>query len=135
MKKIITSGLIAGVVLLILSVLALYATIWFFPGLATQYYDPAFDNEGNRYLLYYAHPFVIALALAWFWDRFKDALKGGYLGKGIEFGVIYALVAIFPVMWLTYSALTVSLPMVATWLIFALLQGVVAGLVFEKTNP
>ena len=135
MKKIITSGLIAGVVLLVLSVLALYATIWFFPKLATQYYDPTFDNQGNRYLLYYAHPFVIALALAWFWDRFKGALKGGFLTKGIEFGVIYALVSIFPVMWLTYSALTVSLAMVATWLVFALLQGIVAGLVFEKANP
>jgi hypothetical protein len=135
MKRIISSGLIAGVVLLILSVLALYATIWFFPTLASQYYDPAFDNQSGRYLIYYAHPFVIALALAWFWDRFKGALKGSYLTKGIEFGLIYALVAIFPVMWLTYSALAVSLAMVGTWLVFGLLQGVIAGLLFEKFNP
>lgn len=135
MKRIISSGLIAGVVLLILSVLALYATIWFFPTLASQYYDPAFDNQSGRYLIYYAHPFVIALALAWFWDRFKGALKGSYLGKGIEFGLIYALVAIFPVLWLTYSALAVSLAMVGTWLVFGLLQGVIAGLLFEKFNP
>jgi len=135
MKKIIASGLIVGIVLLALSILALYATIWFFPKLATQYYDPAFDNQENRYLLYYAHPFVIGLALAWFWDRFKGALKGSFLTKGIEFGVIYALVAIFPVMWLTYSALSVSLAMVGTWVAFGLLQGVVAGLVFEKANP
>ena len=135
MKRIISSGLIAGVVLLILSVLALYATIWFFPTLASQYYDPAFDNQSGRYLIYYAHPFVIALALAWFWDRFKGALKGSYLTKGIEFGLIYALVAIFPVLWLTYSALAVSLAMVGTWLVFGLLQGVVAGLLFEKFNP
>ena len=135
MKRIISSGLIAGVVLLILSVLALYATIWFFPTLASQYYDPAFDNQSGRYLIYYAHPFVIALALAWFWDRFKGALKGSYLTRGIEFGLIYALVAIFPVMWLTYSALAVSLAMVGTWLMFGLLQGVVAGLLFEKFNP
>ena len=135
MKRIISSGLIAGVVLLILSVLALYATIWFFPTLASQYYDPAFDNQSGRYLIYYAHPFVIALALAWFWDRFKGALKGSYLTRGIEFGLIYALVAIFPVLWLTYSALAVSLAMVGTWLVFGLLQGVVAGLLFEKFNP
>ena len=135
MKKIITSGLIAGAVLLVLSILALYATIWFFPKLATQYYNPAFDNQGDRYLLYYAHPFVIGLALAWFWDRFKSSLKGSFLTKGIEFGLIYALVAIFPVMWLTYSALSVSIAMVGTWLVFGLLQGMVAGLVFEKANP
>lgn len=135
MKRIISSGLIAGVVLLILSVLALYATIWFFPTLASQYYDPAFDNQSGRYLIYYAHPFVIAMALAWFWDRFKGALKGSYLTRGIEFGLIYALIAIFPVLWLTYSALAVSLAMVGTWLVFGLLQGVVAGLLFEKFNP
>lgn len=135
MKKIITSGLLAGVVLLILSVLGLYATIWFFPTVAAQYYDPAFDNQSGRYMIYYAHPFVIGLALAWFWDRFKSALKGSFLTKGIEFGLIYALVAIFPAMWLTYSALSVSLTMVATWLAFGLLQGLIAGLVFEKTNP
>ena len=135
MKKIITSGLIAGIVLLILSVLALYATIWFFPNLAAQYYDPAFDNQSGRYMIYYAHPFVIALALAWFWDRFKITLKGSFVTKGIEFGLIYALVAILPVMWLTYSALSVSIEMDAAWLVFGLLQGVVAGLVFEKTNP
>ncbi|HVS94857.1 MAG TPA: hypothetical protein VHE54_00175 [Puia sp.] len=135
MKKIITSGLLAGVVLLILSVLGLYATIWFFPTVAAQYYSPSFDNQSGRYLLYYAHPFVIGLALAWFWDRFKSALTGSFLTRGIEFGLIYALVAIFPSMWLTYSALSVSLAMVGTWLVFGLLQGLVAGLVFEKANP
>jgi hypothetical protein len=135
MKHILTSGLIAGVALLILSVLGLYATIWFFPTLAAQYYDPAFDSQSGRYMIYFAHPFVIALALAWFWDRFKGVLKGSYLTKGIEFGVVYALIAIFPVLWLTYSALNVSLPMVGTWLVFGLLQGVVAGLLFEKLNP
>jgi hypothetical protein len=135
MKKIVTSGLIAGVVLLVLSILGLYATIWFFPTLAAQYYDPAFDSQSGRYMIYYAHPFVIGLALAWFWDRFKVVLKGSFLTRGIEFGLAYALVAIFPVMWLTYSALSVSLAMVGTWLAFGLLQGVVAGLVFGKTNP
>ena len=135
MKKIISSGLVAGTVLLILSILALYATIWFFPTLAAQYYDPAFDSQSGKYMIYYAHPFLIALALAWFWDRFKGTLKGSYLAKGIEFGVVYALIAIFPVLWLTYSALSVSLVMVGTWLAFGLLQGVVAGLVFQLLNP
>lgn len=135
MKKIITSGLIAGVVLLILSVLGLYATIWFFPTVAAQYYGPSFDNQSGRYMIYYAHPFVIGLALAWFWDRFKSLLKGSFLTKGLEFGLIYALIAIFPALWITYSALSVSLSMVATWLVFGLLQGMIAGLVFEKANP
>jgi hypothetical protein len=135
MKKIILSGLLAGVVLLILSIVSLYVTIWAFPTLAAQYYDPAFDTQAGRYMIYYAHPFVIALALSWFWNRFKGVLTGGFLTRGIEFGLVYALIAIFPVMWLIYSAMSVSLAMVATWWVFGLLQGMVAGLVFEKLNP
>jgi hypothetical protein len=135
MKKIIVVGLLAGVVLLILSILGLYVTIWFFPGLAAQYYDPAFDSGPDKYLLYYVHPFVIAMALSWFWNRFKTLLTGSFVTRGIEFGVIYALIAILPALWLTYSAISVSLAIVATWLLFGLLQGLIAGLVFEKLNP
>ncbi len=135
MKRTIFSGLVAGAVLLILSIVSLYATIWFFPGVAAQYYDPAFDTQAGRYMIYYAHPFVIALALSWFWDRFKGVLTGSFLTKGIEFGFVYALIAIFPVMWLIYSAMNVSLALVTTWWVFGLLQGLFAGLVFEKLNP
>jgi hypothetical protein len=135
MKKIIVVGLLAGVVLLILSILGLYITIWFFPGLAAQYYDPAFDSGPGKYLLYYVHPFVIALALSWFWSRFKTLLTGSFLTRGIEFGLIYTLIAILPALWLTYSAMSVSLAIVSTWLLFGLFQGLIAGLVFEKLNP
>jgi len=135
MKKIIIAGLVAGVVLLILSALGLYITIWLFPKIASQYFDPAFDVQSSRVMIYYLHPFVIALALSWFWSRFKGVLKGSFLTRGIEFGLIYMMVAIFPMMWLIYSAMSISLEMVATWFVLGLLQGVIAGLIFEKMNP
>ena len=135
MKKIIVSGLIAGVVLLIFSVAGLYLTIWFFPNLALQYYDPAFNNEGHRYLIYFIHPFIISQGLSWFWDRFKEKLTGSYIALGIEFGLVYVIIAIIPMMCLIYSALSISTTMVATWLVFGLLQGTISGLLFEKINP
>ena len=135
MKKLILSWLIASMVILLLSVSGLYLTIWLFPGLAAQYFDPAFDTQSSRIMLYFIHPFVVSLALAWFWTRCKSILRGSFLTRGIEFGLIYTLVAIFPVMWLIYSAIHVSLPMVATWFLSGLLQGVVCGLLFEKINP
>src|ERR1700685_3453027 len=116
MKKIIISGLLAGIVLLILSVLGLYATIWLFPGLAKQYFDPAFDTQSSRVMIYFLHPFVISMALSWFWSRSKAVLTGSFLPRGIEFGMIYTLVAIFPMIWLIYSAMSVSLFMAGTWL-------------------
>jgi len=135
MKKIVKSGLVAGIVLLVLSVTALYLTLWLLPGLAVEYFNPAFESQESRIMIYYIHPFIISLALSWFWQRFKGVLTGSFISRGIEFGLIYTLVATFPMTWLIYSALSVSLEMVATWLVLALFQGIAAGLVFEKTNP
>ena len=127
MKKIIVSGLVAGVVLLILSVLGLYVTIWFFPGLAGQYFDPAFDMQSSRVMIYCIHPFIISLHFPGSGAALKECLTGSFLTRGIEFGLIYALVATFPMMWLIYSAMNVSLEMVATWFVLGLLQGIIAG--------
>lgn len=135
MKKIIIPGLVAGVVILILSVLGLYLTIWLLPGVAMQYFDPAFNDQASRAMFYYIHPFIIAMALSWFWNRVKGILTGSFLSRGIEFGIIYVLVATLPTMWLLYSTITVSLEMTLTWFVFGLLQGIIAGLVFERMNP
>jgi len=135
MRKIIISGSIAGIGLLFLSVLGLYLTVWLFPSVAIQYFDPAFNTQSSRVMIYYLHPFVISLALSWFWSRFKEMLTGSFLTRGLEFGLIYSLIATFPMLWLIYSAMNVSLEMIATWFVLGLLQGVIAGLIFEKTNP
>jgi len=135
MGKIFKAGVVAGIVLLILSILGLYFTIWFFPGLAIQYFDPAFAADSSRISLYYIHPFIISMALSWFWSRFKGGLTGMFFTRGIEFGIIYAMIATFPIMWLIYSSMNVSFALVTTWFLLALVQGIIAGLVFEKINP
>jgi len=135
MKIIIKSGLVAGVALFLLSILGLYLTLWFFPGIAVQYFDPAFDTPSGRFIFYYLHPFVISMALSWFWSRFKGSLTGSFIARGIEFGLMYVLIATLPMMLLIYSAMNVSFVMVLTWFVLALVQGIAAGLVFEKMNP
>ncbi len=133
-KRIIYPGLVAGLALLLLSVAGLYSTIWLLPSLAVQYFDPAFDSQSHRVIVYFAHPFVASLALAWFWDRSKGLFKGSFVSKGIEFGFLYWLVAVLPMMWLIYSAIDVSLLLVGSWLVFDLIQRIVAGLLFQKMN-
>ncbi len=121
--------------MLILSVSGLYITVWLFPGIAAQYFDPAFDMQSSRVMIYYLHPFIIAMALSFFWGRFKVALSGSFVTRGIEFGLIYALIAVFPMMWMIYGAMSVSIEILATWFILAILQGLTAGLIYEKLNP
>jgi hypothetical protein len=135
MKKIFVAGLVAGVALLILSILGLYLTSWLFPGIAIEYFNPAFDTQSSKTIIYYLHPFVLGIALSWFWSRFKGMLTHSFITRSIEFGLIYVLIATVPMLWLVYSAISVSLAMVSTWLILALAQGTIAGFTFEKMNP
>ncbi|MCB9294022.1 MAG: hypothetical protein H6559_13015 [Lewinellaceae bacterium] len=135
MKPVLLSGLGAGIVLLGLSYFILYVTINFFPGLVEEYYNPIFWPGNDRALLFFVHPFVLSFALAWFWSRFKAQLPGYWLLRGLKFGLAYALLATLPSMWITFSAITVSLGMVFTWFAYGLLQAVVCGWVFARMNP
>jgi hypothetical protein len=135
MKKIFVSGIIAGFVLLIFCIIGLYAAEWLLPELTRNYYTPVMNASAGRIIIYSVHPIITGLALSWFWSRFKESLTGSFLSRGIEFGLIYAVIGILPMLWLVYSPLNASLSMVAGWFLFWVFQGLIAGLVFEKTNP
>ncbi len=135
MKKILIKGFTAGAILLVFSYLALYFMVKFFPNLAEQYYNPVFDLEGDKTYLYFLHPFILSFALAWFWSRFKSLFTGSFLWRGIELGVVYALVATLPSMWITFSSLSVSIGMVFTWFLYGMFQAIVVGIVYAKISP
>jgi hypothetical protein len=123
MKKILISGLIAGLMLFVISYGGLFLGIRFFPGLFVAYDNPLFNSEGSRDVLFYMHAFIISFALSWFWDRFK------------EFGFVYAVIALLPVMWISFSSLDITFVMVSSWFLYGLAQAIIAGLVFAKINP
>ena len=135
MKKILTSGLIAGTILFIVSYGGLYIGVQLFPALFMEYINPLFNSDGSRDILFYMHAFIISFALAWFWDRFKGLFNGPFILRGLEFGLVYALVALLPVMWITFSALDITVIMVSSWFFYGLFQSLIAGLVFAKINP
>ncbi|WP_207424902.1 hypothetical protein [Desertivirga brevis] len=135
MKKILYSGIIAGVSLFIISYGGLYLAIRFFPEFFLLYNNPLFNSDGSRDVLFYLHAFIISFALSWFWERFKSLFSGHFLLRGLEFGLIYALVALLPVMWITFSSLDITITMVASWFLYGFVQAVVAGVIFAKINP
>ncbi|MEI6409587.1 MAG: hypothetical protein WCR52_09405 [Bacteroidota bacterium] len=135
MKKLLIKGFAAGAALLILSYIALYLVVSFFPSMAEQYYDPIFSFEGEKGILYFIHPFVLSFALAWFWRRFKSLFHGPFWWRGIEMGLVYGLIATLPAMWITFSAMSVSLGLVFSWLIYGVLQAMVVGVIFAKISP
>ena len=135
MKQVLKSGFIAGIILFVISYGGLFLAIRFFPQFFVMYNNPLFESEGSRDVLFYLHPFIISFALSWFWERFKGLFHGTYLLRGLEFGSVYALVALLPVMWLTFSSLDITLIMVLSWFVYGFVQAIIAGIVFAKINP
>lgn len=135
MKKVLVTGLIAGIILFVVSYGGLFLTIRFFPELFILYNNPLFNSDGSRDVLFYLHAFIISFALSWFWERFKGLFSGPFLLRGLEFGLVYALVALLPVMWITFSSMDITLFMVVSWFLYGLFQAVLAGILFARINP
>jgi hypothetical protein len=136
MKKAASAVLVSSIILLLVSFGLLYAMIAIFPKIAEEYFSPVFrwSNAGTDWM-FYAHPFVVSIALKWFWERYKEILPGGLFQKAIELAFVYGIVAMLPVLWLTFSAIDVSATMVLTWLAYGIFEAFIAGLVFGTLNP
>lgn len=134
MKKILMSGLVASIALLAFAYVCLMLMPVLLPKVAEEYFHPAFSRDESRIVIYFVHPVVLAFALAWFWNRFKDLFTGSLIFRGIEFGFVYGIISTLPIMILTYSAMDVSLTVVSTWLLYGFFQGVIAGLIFARMH-
>jgi hypothetical protein len=136
MKKAVSATIVSGVVLLLVSIALVYFIVYVFPDLAEEYFSPVFrwSSAGTDWM-FYAHPFVLSIALKWFWERYKEVLPGNMFMKALEMAFVYGVVAMLPVLWLTFSAIDISWTMVLTWLAYGIFQAFVAGLVFATLNP
>lgn len=135
MRKVLINGIITGVILLVVSIALLFITVRIMPALAWEYFGPSFNTEGDRDFLFYIHPFLIGIALAWLWNRVKSVFTGNWILKGMEMGLMYALVATLPAMWITFSAINISVEMVLTWFLYGLFQAIISGLILARLNP
>jgi hypothetical protein len=136
-KKMMLSGLVAGIILSILSYGGLFiaVSIKFFNPFFVEYLSGVFVSDRSRDFFFYTHAMVISFALAFFWDRFKSVFKGHSIIRGLEFGFVYSLTGLLPILWMTYSQIDVSIIMVLSWFGFGFFQSSVAGIVFAKMNP
>ncbi len=137
MKKVLQSGLVAGIVLSILSYggLFLAVSIKFFDSFFIGYLSNVFISDRSRDIFFYTHALLISFALAWFWDRSKKLFHGHFIIRGLEFGAVYTIAGLLPILWMTYSQIDVSEIMVLSWLGFGLFQSCMAGIIFAKMNP
>jgi hypothetical protein len=104
-----------------------------FPGLMAEYentniFRPWTDPLMN---LYYVHPFLLGIFLAFAWSKGKGLIKEkDKLKKGALFGVWVWILFGTPGMLMTIASFQVSVLIVLTWTVSILIQDVLAGIVF-----
>lgn len=137
MKKIIFPGIIAGVVMIILSMGYNSISNSLFPSLAREYANPALFRPVSDPLmsLFFLYPFLLGLILAFVWDKTKKLFSGRDLNeKAIRFGLIYWLLTNFTGMLISYSTFPVSLLMVISWSISSLVVILGGSLVIARMS-
>ena len=138
MKKIVVSGLVAGVADLIIGTLLLSKIFEIiFPGLSAEYETSGLFRPWSDPLmsLVFIYPFVLGLIIAFVWDKTKKLVSGkDYIEKGLRFGCIYWLITGIPGMLMSYSSFPVSFTMILSWSLTGLVDAVLAGVISAKLN-
>lgn len=134
MKKILLSGLLAGLVMFIASMLMGPITNVVFPTLNAEYQNSSLFRPWSDPLmsLYFVYPFVVGGILAWLWDKTKALTpKKIWWEKGATFGVGYWIITL-PGMFISYSTFPISLGMVISWSLSSLVQLIAAGILLAR---
>jgi hypothetical protein len=133
MKKIILSGLVAGLLMLLAMMATGLAFSAAYPGTSAEYQNAALFRPWDDPLMYYMyiHPFLMGLLLSLVWSRAGHLIKEeSRPKKGAIFGLIIWAVFGIPGMLMTLSSFQISFLLVASWTLSLAVQDVLAGLVF-----
>ena len=131
LSQIISYAIFGGITIFALSFCFLYLSFKVFPDFFETYLDPMYNSGGSRDLFFYMHPIILSGGLAILWFRFRKYLTGNIFTQGIEFGLIYGIVALGPIIWISYSALAVTELTVFSWWIYGTVQACIGGIVFS----
>ena len=136
MKKILWTGLLAAVAMIVVNMLLNPIFNALFPALQEQYEgNPVFRPwDDPVMMLFWLYPLALGIALAWIWDKTKQLFSGTIWCKGVEFGLIFFFVYGLPAFLINFSSFNFPFVMILTWTIMSFLNGMVAGVVLAKLN-
>ena len=135
MKKILWTGLVAGIAMALVNALLNPLLNVIFPWLKDAYMNPVFRPwEDPIMMLFFLYPIVLGFALAFVWDKAKGLFKKSVCRNGINFGLIYFCVAGIPGFLINFSSFNLPFSMILSWTIMGLINGLVAGCILAKIN-
>lgn len=136
-KRVIIPGLIIGIVMLLMGMALSRAYTMAFPQLESQYEDSYLFRPWSDPLmsLFFVHPILVGLVLAWIWDKVKGLFPATQSGweKALRFALIYAVFSACG-MLITYSTFPVSLLMMSSWTLSVFVEGVIGSWILSKLN-
>jgi hypothetical protein len=137
MKRILTLGLVAGLVMLIVAMVVGRLTTLALPSIAQEYENTNLFRTWSDPIVYvyFLYPFFLGIALAWVWGKTKGIIGEGSLWvQGSRFARAFWLVSALPGILMTYSTFPISLAVALSWLLSSLVQLLCAGFVYAKMN-
>jgi uncharacterized protein with PQ loop repeat len=137
MKKIVTTGLVAGLVMLVVGIAVGLLTTLALPSLSKEYENANLFRSWSDPImyLYFLYPFLLGIGLSWVWDKTKGVIGEGTLWmRGSRFGRAVWIVSSIPGILMSYSTFPISLAIALTWLLSSLIQLVCIGFVYAKMN-
>jgi hypothetical protein len=134
MKKVIFPGLVAGALMLGVSIILTLVISAIFPDSMTEYSNSEIFRQMDDPLMYYffLHPFVMGIILSFIWLKVSGLINGEGMKKGLAYGFYVWLFFGVPGMLISISSFQVSAFLVETWTVSILAQYLAAGVVISR---
>ena len=134
MKKVVFFGLVAGALMLAVSIVLSLILSAIFPEAMVVYSNVEIFRQWDDPLMYYfiLHPFVMGIILSFIWLKVRGLIDEEGLKKGLVYGFYVWLFFGVPGMLMSVSTFQVSAFLVGTWTVSILAQDLVAGVVFAR---
>ena len=134
MKKVIFPGLVAGALMLGVSIALTLVISAIFPDSMAEYSNSEIFRQLDDPLSYHflLHPFVMGIILSFVWLKVRGLIDEEGLKKGLVYGFYVWLFFGVPGMLMSISTFQVSAFLVGTWTASVLAQDLVAGVVFAR---
>lgn len=137
MKKVITTGLAAGIAMLAVNMLIINPIFSkLFPYFQEVYENPVIFRAMDDPLmaLFFLYPITLALAMAWVWDKVKHEFRGGVCQQATQVAVIYFFIAVVPMLCINFASFNLPPMMIISWAVMSVVNGFVGGAVLAKLN-
>lgn len=131
LKQVLLGGIVGGIVILVLGMLV-DAIIQFVLPYNVLELGGMRSIEDPIMILFFAHGWVLAFAMAIMYQYVKPAFSGSFLDKGKMFGLLMWLVYSIPGYFLVWSSMDYPLGFHISGLVAGLVYMIVTGIVIAK---